>query len=512
MENLTVVRLLDSYRRRVERGEVQFLQKGSIDQNQSKVLALIQPLLVNLREAEGKPGGLSDNLDWYETHVQGRSLWEKLVGSALQGIDPEAKGDSELFRFAKAAADFEDLLYGMSRQYRDHTLHSLWVYFMGEHILRDHLPYVYQDLDWYVRNDVLRNNSSYPFKLLGEARDVEKKLLDKANKQKDAVWCLTALCHDLGYSLSQLHRLNENVEKVLMFLDLPGFTRIGYSFEVEHQYLGSQFLELMAGEIYIVPSPDEKVALIKNFREAGSYWRLCRALEKRQHGIYSSFIIYKLLDIFAEIWVRDPAEPWGLEEEEAVDNLLRGNILFAIAQHEFEFAHLNTMGSLADILILADELEEFSRFGRPLLARKYNDTMAEVSISFKPHKTTRRKNLDIDITYEVAKDCNPKEFYVRKAKKLCRKYSLSEKDESYRGSAQYVIGNMKMVVKKDGRDFSFCLSSDPAKTEGQLPEARTGGYPAGKYHLSCHDDKIVVSTKDGGITLEEWFGSEAETE
>ena len=512
MENLTVVRLLDGYRQRVERGEVQFLQKSSRNQNQSKVLALIQPLLVSLKEAEGKPGGLSDNLNWFETHVQGRSLWEKLVECALQDIDPEAKGDSELFKFAEAAAGFEDLLYGMSRRYRDHTLHSLWVYFIGEHIMRDLLPDVYQDLDWYVWNSLLRDTSSYPFKLLNEARDIEKKLLGEANERKDSIWCLTALCHDLGYSFSQLQGLNESVEKVLKYFDLPGFTRIGYSFEVEHQYLASQFLDLTVGEVWIVPSPDNKEALIKNFRNDADYWRLCRALEKRQHGVYSSFIIYKLLDIFADVWVRDPAEPWGLEPGEAVDNLLRGNILFAIAQHEFAFAHLNTMGSLADILVLADELEEFSRFGRQLLARQYTDTMAKVSVSFKPRKTARRRNIDIDISYEVAKDYNEEEFYITKAKKLCRKYSLAARDEISRRPAQYMIANIKMVVKKGGREFSFCLSSDSAKTEGQLPEARIGGYPAGKYHLSCHDDKIVVSTKDGGIALEEWFGIEAEVE
>ena len=510
MENLTVVRLLDGYRQRVERGEVQFLQKGS--RNQSEVLDLIQPLLVSLKKAKGKQGGLSGNLVWHETHVQGRSLWEKLVGRALQGIDPEAKGDSELFKFAEAAADFEDLLYGMSRQYRDHTLHSLWVYFLGEYILRDHLLDVYQNLGWYVHNSILSDPSSYPSKLVGVAKDKEKELLTNANKKKDAVWCLTALCHDLGYSLSQLQGLNESVEKVLKYFDLPSFTRIGYSFEVEHQYLASQFLDLTVGEIWIVPSPDNKEALIKNFRSDADYWRLCRSLEKRQHGVYSSFIIYKLLDLFADVGVRDPAETWGLEEPEAVNNLLRGNILFAIAQHEFEFAHLSTMGTLADILVLADELEEFSRFGRQLLARKYNDTMADVSISFKPHKTTRRRNLDINITYEVAKECNPKEFYVRKAKKLCRKYSLSEKDDSSQGSAQYMIGNIKMVVKKDGREFSFCLSSDPAKTKGQLPEESTGEHPAGTYRLSCHDDKIVVSTEDGDIALEKWFGPVVETE
>ena len=510
MENLTVVRLLDGYRQRVERGEVQFLQKGS--RNQSKVLTLIQPLLVNLKEAEGKPGGLSDNLNWYETHVQGRFLWEKLVEYALQDIDPDAKGDSELFKFAEAAATFEDLLYGMSRRYRDHTLHSLWVYFIGEHIMRDLLPDVYQDLDWYVWNNVLREASSYPFKLLDKARDIEKKLLGKANERKDSIWCLTALCHDLGYSLSQLQGLNESVEKVLKYFDLPGFTRIGYSFQVEQHYLTSQFLDLTVGEVWIVPSPDSKEVLIKNFRSDADYWRLCRALEKRQHGVYSSFIIYKLLDVFADVGVRDPAEPWGLELEEAVDNLLRGNILFAIAQHEFPFAHLNTMGSLADILVLADELEEFSRFGRQLLARQYTDTMAEVSISFKPRKTTRRRNIDIDISYEVAKDYDEEEFYIRKAKKLSRKYSLAVSDEIPRRPAQCAIANIKMVVKKGGREFSFCLSSDPAKTEGQLPEARTGGYPAGTYPLSCHDGKIMVSTKDRDITLEQWFGIQAEIE
>lgn len=511
MEKITVVSLLEGYRKRVEKGEVQFLQKGSRDQ--SEVLDLIQPLLVRLRAAQGTPGGLSRNLDWHTTHVQGRSLWEKLVGYALQGVDPEAKGDSELFQFAKAAADFEDLLYGMSRYYRDHTLHSLWVYFLGEHILRDHLlDDVYRSLDWYIHNSILGDPSSYPDQLKEIAKDRENSLLTKANEKKDAVWCLTALCHDLGYCLSQLQGLNESVERVLKYFDLPSFTRIGYSFEVEHQYLASQFLDLTVGEIWIVPSPDNDEILIKNFRNDPDYWRLCRALERRQHGAYSSFIIYKLLDIFAEVWVRDPAEPWGLDEAEAVDNIIRGNILFAIAQHEFEFAHLSTMGSLADILVLADELEEFSRFGRQLLARKYTDTMADVSISFKLNKTTRRRNLDIDIAYKVAKDYDPIEFYIRKARKLCRKYSLSEKDDSSRGSVQYMIGNIKMVVKKGRRQFSFCLSSDPAKTEGQLPKARKGGYHAGTYPLLCHDDKIIVSTKNGDITLEDWFGLKVETE
>ena len=511
MNKITVFGLLDGYRQRVERGEIQFLQKDS--QDCGDVLQLIEPLLARIKEAEGKLEGLSTHLDWNKTHDEGRALWEKLVACALHDIDRVAKGNSKLFKFARAAASFEDLLYGMDERYRDHTLHSLWVYLLGEHILRDHILDIYENLDWYLHNDLLRDPSSYTSKLLRESQTREKEILEKVNEHKDASWCLIALCHDLGYSLSRLHDLNKSVEKVIDYLDIPGFSRIGYSFELEHQYLGSSFLELMADELYIVSTTDNKDIVTKNFREAGSYWRLCRALEKRQHGIYSAFVIYKLLDIFAETWVRDPAEPWGLEEDEAVDNLDRGNILFAIAQHDFMFAHLNTIGSLADILVLADELEEFSRFGRQLQARQYHDTMADVSISFTPHKNGNRRTYDIDITYEVAKEWSAEKFFVMKANNLCQKYSLeSQNDWSDRGLIQNVIDNIEMVVKKDASKFTFCLSSDTHKTSGWLPKSRKGEHPAGLYCLLCHDDKIVVSTKDGGISLEEWFGIEAEVE
>jgi len=505
MEKITVVSLLEKYKQRVDRGEIQFLQKGSRDQGE--VLKLIGPLLARIKKAGEKPEGLSVNLDWHKTHEEGRELWEKLVSCALHDIDRVAKGNSKLFNFAKATASFEDLLYGMDERYRDHTIHSLWVYLLGEHILRDHIYDIYKNLDWYLHNDLLRDSSYYPTKLLRESKTREKELLEKVNERKDASWCLIALCHDLGYSISRLHDLNKSVEKVIDYLDIPGISRIGYSFEIEHQYLGSSFLELMADELYIIAGTDNKDIVTKNFREAGSYWRLCRALEKRQHGIYSSFVIYKLLDIFAETWVRDPAEPYGLENREAVDNLIRGNILFAIAQHDFEFAHLATIGSLADVLVLADELEEFSRFGRQLQARQYRDTMADVSVSFPSRKNGNTRSFDIEITYEVAKEWCIESFFVIKAKALCQKYSLENQEEwDDRGLVRNAVNSINMIVEQGGSRFTFYLCSDPNKTKGQLPKSKTGGYEAGEYHLECYDDEILVLTKGKKLPIDDWFG------
>lgn len=379
MRKLNIVELLTNYKNWVEKGKIQFLQNDIHERK--NIIQLLNGLISEFSEAL-KKGDLSENLDWREAHKKGRDLWHALASKSLNYIDPSSKGNSELFRYLDAATEFEDLLYGLEEYYRDHTLHSLWVYFIGEHIIRDHLPEIHNNLNWYLYNDIEHEKEQHSQKLIKDSQKKEKEICTEANNKRDAIWCIMALCHDLGYSLAKLNKLNEKVKNVLQFFDIPDFTRIGYSLDIEHQFIVNQFLELMAMDVRIVPSTDKKDVLIKCYRDDSTYWRLCRAFEKKQHGILSSYLIYKILGIFADAWMRGPAEEWGLDDKEAIDNIIRGDILFAIAQHEFDFAHLNSVGSLADILILSDELEEFSRYGRQMLSRKYHDTTADAEINF----------------------------------------------------------------------------------------------------------------------------------
>jgi hypothetical protein len=338
-----------------------------------------------------------------------------------------------------------------------------------------------------------------------KARKKEKKLNKEINIYKDAIWCLIALCHDLGYSLAKLDELNKKVKKVLNYFDLSTFRQVGYSLDVEHQYLVSQFLELMAIDVRIVPSTDQKEELVKCYRDDSTYWQLCRALEKKQHGILSSYLIYKILGIFADTSVRGPAEEWGLDDEEAKENVIHGDILFAIAQHEFDFAYLNQLGSLAEILILADELEEFSRYGRKMLSREYHDTTAEARISFTPDKPKLGRDIDILILYEVADHHPLGVFFKRKAEQLCRKYSL----EQYQGKENICsIKSIKLTAEKKGGKYSFHLYSDPNKNKGYLPKTKIGDveYKEAEYPLTCMDDKIYyIDPKGKKISFDEWF-------
>lgn len=502
MEKITVLGLLSKYEKWVDKGEIQFL--GRETEGRKIVLHIVRELISDFKKAADKGGDISSNLDWHATHKKGRDLWHELASHSLNHINRDSKGNSNLFEFLEAATEFEDLLYGLERYYRDHTLHALWVYLLGEYLLRELVPDIHNNLDWYLFNDIERDKSDYSDSLVGKARKKEKNLKKEINRYRDAIWCLMALCHDLGYSLAKLDMLNEKVKKVLKFFDLSTFRQVGYSLDVEHQYLVSQFLELMAIDVRIVPSADQKDELIKCYRDDATYWQLCRALEKKQHGILSSYLIYKTLGIFQDTSVRGSAEEWGLEDEEAIENVIRGDILFAIAQHEFDFAYLNQLGGLAEILILADEIEEFSRYGRKILSREYHDTTAETRISFKPEKPKLGKDIDMHIVYEVAEHHPLGIFFKRKAEQLCRKYSLEQQaTEKYCS-----FKSIKLTAEKKGVKYSFHLYGDPGKNKGYLPKTKIGDveYKEGEYHLTCIDDKIYhIDPKGKKISFDEWF-------
>ncbi len=502
MEKITVFELIKKYLKRVEDHEIQFLAKDT--RGEQRIISLLKELKQDYKEAE-KKGGLSENLNWHKVHQKGRDLWQELMRFAIKDIDPGAKGNTALYEYLDKAIEFEDLLYGLEDYYRDHTLHSLWVYFLGEHIMRDHLPEMYANLDWHLFNSIEKDEEIDSQSLITRSQNKAKSLVEQVDGKKNAVWCMMALCHDLGYSLAKLDKLNDKVYDVLKFMDLSEFRRIGYSLDLEQQFLISEFLELMAMETWLVPTHDQEDVLIKGFRDDNTYWRLCRALERKEHGILSSYLLYKNLGIFADTWVRGPAEEWGFDEEEAVDNIIRGDILFAISQHEFEYSHLSTIGSLADILILADELEEFSRYGRELLSRQYFDTMADSRIAFKKNEDT--SEIAIKMQFDVAEHRNLNDFFKRKALTFCKKYSLqNDSNKSISQAKTFAISEMEIAATKGDNKLKIIFRKEENQDEAELPSGM-GKYESAKYKLYCHDDKIFVLVDDEEIDLDEWLPS-----
>ncbi len=465
--------------------------------------------------------GISEHLDWHEVHKNARQLWETLMSAAIKFIDPSSKGNSKLFEYLEDSSKFEDVLYGLEDYYRDHTLHSIWVYLMGVQLMCEGgiLSNVSKKLNWYLFNDIEAGADRYPYPphLQHWAKLRENIFIKQFQYYKDSVWCIMALCHDLGYSLAKLDKLNKRVLDVLKYFHISEFKRVGYSLDIEHQYLLEQFLEIMAMDVRIVPGENyqdleedsmknhygrknrfksslkrlmkdiknqetilkkiddsidvdginkhntiaviseiyekqkdgktiisiikdiEEETQVKCYRDDSTYWRLCKALERKEHGILSAYLIYKTLGIFADTSIRGASEEWGLEDQEIIYNVIRGDILFAITQHDFAYTHINQLGSLAEILILCDELEEFTRLGRKMLSREYTDTTAETKIKVsgitlaENEEKMKDSPISIELTYE-SKHKEIEDFYNfvwRKMTRVCTLYSLSQtKDQS----------------------------------------------------------------------------------
>ena len=64
-------------------------------------------------------------------------LWKNLFEAAMSRISSNKKGYDKIFKYFDSYVEFEELIFASDSFYRDHTLHCLWVYFLGEYLYRN---------------------------------------------------------------------------------------------------------------------------------------------------------------------------------------------------------------------------------------------------------------------------------------------------------------------------------------------------------------------------------------
>jgi hypothetical protein len=130
------------------------------------------------------------------------------------------RGIGALQEYYEKSADFEEVLFGIDPTYRDHTLHVLWVYLLGDYILTKQPVYTGVRMDWDIVIRDPTDDAAANFK-----RDLEKELNEG---YRDAVFCIIVLCHDLAYPFERAERVNRRVEELSHFLGIRSFDRLRY--------------------------------------------------------------------------------------------------------------------------------------------------------------------------------------------------------------------------------------------------------------------------------------------
>jgi hypothetical protein len=425
--------------------------------------------------------------DIHDKIIQVRDLWKVLFEAAMVYIDPDKQGYDKLFRYFNAFVDFEELIFASDKFYRDHTLHSLWVYFLGEYLyFNEEFSSMFKDFN--LRFHRSANTREFFMSLkqpaifgdfvefLGEATET----LDYA----DSIRCVTALAHDLGYPLERIKKINNSIQIILPYFSISRFGEFSFQFENVQQIYIENFLDVLSCNIeFDIPighlsfddqelikdsllmighittslnnlqQPNPEV--IENFQNhlknmnlkemhvwrrifRGSFkltknihrlMRFANDFEMYRHGIMSAYLLMKQLNAFAnlEIAYSDPRE---LSQSEInipkVHSKLR--ILAAMSDHESPGYKMTKIDDYSSLLWIVDEIEEFSRISRANQYRQFINEYCRTELGFDNGTFC----IDFIFDDETVADINPKKAFDDKARTFLKTFNIPELDEDFK--------------------------------------------------------------------------------
>jgi hypothetical protein len=252
---------------------------------------------------------------------------------------PKAYGVDELVKYYEQYTEFERVLYGSNQYYRDHVVHVFRTWLSG--------------LDCLVKN-----GGKYLISISIGVQENKKVKLE--NVEKLSIWTIIALTHDLGYPLEKAKDIiNTTRSMVSSFIANPDIT-MDLAFHGVQNYMNDFIVRLMSSKM--IPKEDRKGSAIKFVArlQPKYYFKFQKSLEKTQHGIVSTLIIYKLLTYFLESDY-NINEDYTFGWEECRQFYIRREILRAIASHTCKDIYHLYMASFAFLLIISDDTQEWGR-------------------------------------------------------------------------------------------------------------------------------------------------------
>ncbi len=359
-----------------------------------------------------------------------KNLWKLLFESAMSHIDFDKRGYDDLFAYFDEYVNFEELIFASDSFYRDHTMHCLWVYFLGEYIRKN---YDYKDIliDEFEQTQKLIEYYDKMFRtskhnMLFKDFLYISNIINNFIINKEAIWCITSLTHDLGYPIKKISKVNKCIQKILPYFHVKNYGEFNFNYTDIQQSFINDFIELMCYGIELEFAIDTEEGEIKEISEKifieedgkaliddeeidklskEEYKKLQEHIKERtgikikvdftkrlsfyndfehyEHGIMSAFLLMKTLYSFNTFKFCYSDYKNIIQGEMDVDKFVFINeILNAVANHTCSKFQIKDIGSTSAFLVFIDELEEFSRISRANQSRQYVEEFCKTGLSF----------------------------------------------------------------------------------------------------------------------------------
>jgi len=287
-------------------------------------------------------------------------IWPKLIGSAIvylksedirekYGHDDEDYGVDKLTKTINSFTDFESVFYGADEYYRDHISHMFRVFLLGQRIFTDYLKF----------DDI---------KISKFDSDIQI-----SKNEKEAMWCIIALSHDIGYGIGKIPKVNEKLRSIVEPYNIHNTTNFGFS--IQNQPLYDFVIKFLSSDIKKIESDPINVGGITpkpkfiNHIQTKYYLKFSNQFEQFGHGIISCILLVKNLVYFLEsdfsIEKRAP-----LDIDDSKHYLIRRTILRSIASHDCDDIYYWEIPQFPFLLTIIDEMQDW---GRPSLPDLFHE-------------------------------------------------------------------------------------------------------------------------------------------
>jgi len=408
-------------------------------------------------------------------------IWDLLIGCAIVYLkskdarethhDDEDYGVSNLSKFFKAFTDFESVFYGADNHYRDHVSHMFRVFFLGELLLRE--------------------KKLFPKIKIGDSLLDEK--FEISDKEKEAMWCIIALTHDLGYGMKLVPKINSKTRSMLEKFDIFDIHELGFSFpnqpfnefvitfassdlielkEKTDEKMGNENLSQKQVSKKKIPQEDRRKYI--NHTQSKYLLKFSRSFDHFSHGIFSSILLVKNCIYFLESdFSLNPSKP--LNQLDARNFLIRQTILRSIASHDCDEIYYLTLPQFPFLLRIMDEMQDWGRPGLSDLFKHkpvvdlYVEQLDATNISYKciyhnnqkaPLEKKDKKEFESIIKEEFIRKCEIFRKILRSAvggglRSLVLTFSLEDQiTEPVKERVKYTFihtnpKDVKVQIKKD---------------------------------------------------------------
>lgn len=399
MRNLNETAVLNYYLELVDKGEIKFLK------DRAEFREAIIKAVEALRDAEGMNNRINAAKD----------TWKLLFEASMSYIDPDKRGYDKLFKYFDEYVKFEELIFASDSFYRDHTLHSLWVYFLGEYIMKheefkDFLGDMFSFYHNYAHSKTMLESAKMD-KVFGSLIKVYEDIT-KAYDLEDSARCVSAITHDLGYPIKKIEKINKCIKEVLPYFSINNYDEFNFSYSEIQQNFISSFIEFLSFNITansedlgedndvllkvleldesgkftginkdeLLKLKDDEIVKLKKIlnlkprieKNISRHWAYSKDFEDYKHGIMSAFLLIKNISAFQNLKFKyNDNMNVDFKDIDFKDIMVKQGILKNITNHTNDNFKLVKMGDSSDFLTFIDELEEFSRISRANQNREY---------------------------------------------------------------------------------------------------------------------------------------------